>query len=165
MVNLPVGDTLAFRLSGFYDDVPGYIDDPAQGRNGSERWPQVRRTCFHAVRPERATCRCGCTAETQHSTYNGTNLVDVDRYTLKPLYGNLTQERAVVEPSRFTYENYNATIDWNAGPFRVLSTSSYGMLDTYTVTDAHAVLWRLYPGPVATAEHRRRGLPQRRRFA
>src|SRR5450432_2304341 len=26
MVNLPVGATLAFRLSAFYDDVPGFID-------------------------------------------------------------------------------------------------------------------------------------------
>ena len=135
MVNLPAGETVAVRLSAIYDDVPGYIDDPAlnkqnlnDGRNyGGRASVLFAPTGDFSVR---------VTAETQTSTYNGTNLVDVDATTLKPLYGNLTQERLVVEPSRFTYENYNATIDWNVGPFKVLSTTSYGTLDAYTVADA-----------------------------
>jgi iron complex outermembrane recepter protein len=30
MVNLPLGDTFAVRGSGFYQDIPGFIDDPAR---------------------------------------------------------------------------------------------------------------------------------------
>ena len=32
MVNLPVGSSAAFRLSGYYAGVPGYIDDPSLGQ-------------------------------------------------------------------------------------------------------------------------------------
>jgi len=31
MVNLPIGDRAAFRLSGYYSTLPGYIDDPSLG--------------------------------------------------------------------------------------------------------------------------------------
>ena len=58
---------------------------------------------------------------------------------MQPLYGNLAQERAVPEPSNFRYENYNATIDWNVGAFKVLSATSYGVLDADTVTDGTPV--------------------------
>ena len=33
MLNLPLGDKMAFRVSGFDEDVPGYIDDPAHQDN------------------------------------------------------------------------------------------------------------------------------------
>ncbi len=135
MVNLPAGDTLAFRLTALYDDVAGYIDDPAQGRKDLNDGRKYGGRASMLFAPS-SDLSVRVTAETQASTYNGTNLVDVDATTLQPLYGDLKQERAVVEPSRFTYENYNATIDWNVGPFKVLSTSTYGTLDTYTVTDA-----------------------------
>ena len=58
-----------------------------------------------------------------------TNVTDVDPTTLEPVYGDLMQKRAVSEPSEAKYENYNATIDWNTGPFTVLSTTSYGHLE------------------------------------
>ena len=54
---------------------------------------------------------------------------------MQSLYGGLSQERFLSEPSNFKYENYNATVDWNAGPFRVLSSTSYGILNTYTGAD------------------------------
>jgi iron complex outermembrane receptor protein len=75
------------------------------------------------------------TAISQHSSYSGTNVVDVNPVTLRPLYGDLTQERSLAEPSNFKYENYNATIDWNAGPLRVLSSTSYGVVTTDTDSD------------------------------
>ena len=71
-------------------------------------------------------------------------LVDVDPATLQPLHGDLTQERTLGEPSEAKYENYNATIDWNAGPFSVLSTTSYGILNFDYVTDATSL--ELAPG-------------------
>src|SRR6516165_2097072 len=32
MINLPIGDRAAFRLSGYYSTMPGYIDDPSLGK-------------------------------------------------------------------------------------------------------------------------------------
>ena len=31
VLNMPLGDKTALRVSGFYDGVPGYIDDPKRG--------------------------------------------------------------------------------------------------------------------------------------
>ena len=80
------------------------------------------------------------TATSQQSKYDGTNTVDVNPETLEPVHGDLTQERVVSEPSEFKYENYNALINWNTGPFTVLSTTSYGILNSDVVSDATAIL-------------------------
>ncbi len=148
MVNLPVGDTIAFRLSAFYDDVPGFIDDPALNKQDLNDGRKYGGRASMLFAPS-GDFSVRLTAETQTSSYNGTNIVDVDPVTLAPLYGDLKQERATVEPSRFQYENYNATIDWNVGSFKVLSTTSYGTIDTMTVTDGTPVyggLAGIFPG-------------------
>jgi outer membrane receptor protein involved in Fe transport len=31
MINLPIGDRAAFRLSGYYEGLPGYVNDPSLG--------------------------------------------------------------------------------------------------------------------------------------
>ena len=134
MVNLPLGDKMAFRLSGFDQSVPGYIDDPLSGQHGvNDGYKQGGRASLLAAPTDDLSIRL--TATYQRSKYNATNTVDIDPVTLKPVHGDLTQERFLAEPSSFKYENYNATIDWNAGPVRVLSTTSYGILKSDTVSD------------------------------
>lgn len=134
MVNIPAGDQFAFRVSGFYDDIPGFIDDPALGTKNINEGKKYggRASLLFAPTKDFSVL---LTAAAQTSTYDGINTVDVNPVTLKPLYGDLTQERVVPEPSMFQYQNYSGTIDWNVGPFRVVSITSYGTLDTNTVTD------------------------------
>ena len=134
LVNVPLGDAMAFRVSGFYDDLPGYIDDPfrgAQDLNGGRKYGGRASFLFAAT----SDLSIRLTAEAQKSKYDGTNLVDVDPVTLQPLYGALRQKRAVAEPSEFKYQNYNATIDWSVGRFKLLSATSYGVQDAGTLTD------------------------------
>jgi iron complex outermembrane recepter protein len=134
-LNLPVGDKLALRISGFDADVPGYINDPGRGlKDVNDGHKEGGRVSLLAQPFDDLTIRL--TAVSQQSKYNATNQVDVDPVSLRPVHGDLTQERFVSEPSSFKYENYNATIDWNAGPFSVLSTTSYGILNSDLVTDA-----------------------------
>jgi len=134
-LNLPLGDIFAFRISGFDQDVPGYIDDPARGAdNVNDGHKSGGRASLLAAPTADLSIRL--TATSQQSSYAGTNIVDVNPVTLRPLYGDLTQERSLREPSNFKYENYNATIDWNAGPLRVLSSTSYGVLRADTDSDA-----------------------------
>jgi iron complex outermembrane recepter protein len=134
VVNLPLGDKAALRVSGYGEDVAGYIDDPTRGKSdvndghkeggrASLLWEATDDLSIHL------------TATSQQSKYNGTNTVDVDPTTFEPLHGDLTQSRILNEPSEAKYENYNATIDWNAGPFSVLSTTSYGILNFDYVSD------------------------------
>lgn len=135
VVNAPLGDKAAFRLSGFYDDVPGYIDDPVSGaRNLNDGRKYGGRASFLVQPTDDLSIRL--TAVSQLSAYDGTNMVDINPVTLQPMHGDLGQVRVVPEPSNFKYENYNATIDWNLGVFQVLSATSYGIVDADTVTDA-----------------------------
>lgn len=143
LLNLPLGDKMAFRISGFDQDVPGYINDPSRGRSDlNDGHKEGGRASLLAVPTDDLTIRL--TASSQQSKYDGTPAIDVDPVTLKPLHGDLTQERNVSEPSSFKYENYNATINWNAGPFSILSTTSYGILNSDTFSDASNQL--LAPG-------------------
>jgi outer membrane receptor protein involved in Fe transport len=133
-LNLPLGDKFAFRISGFDQDVPSYIGDPGRGvGNVNDGHKSGGRASLLAAPTDDLTIRL--TATSQQSSYSGTNVVDVNPVTLRPLYGDLTQERSLGEPSNFKYENYNATIDWNVGPLRVLSSTSYGVLTTDTDSD------------------------------
>lgn len=139
VVNLPLGDKVALRIGGFDQDVPGWIDDPLSGKTDlNEGHKHGGRASLLAAPTDDLSIRL--TAETQESKYEGTPLVDVNPVTLQPVYGNLTQERFLSEPSSFKYDNYNATIDWNAGLFSILSTTSYGILDSDYVTDATSVV-------------------------
>lgn len=134
MLNMPLGDIMALRVSAFDESMPGYISDPANregGINGGHK--SGGRASFLVQPSEDLTIRL--TANAQESTYHGENTVDVNPTTLQPLYGQLSQERVVAEPSNFKYENYAATVDWNAGPFRVLSSTSYGIMATDTYND------------------------------
>jgi outer membrane receptor protein involved in Fe transport len=135
VVNIPLGDKAALRVSGYGQDVPGYIDDPTRGKSdindghkeggrASLLWAPTDDLSIHL------------TGTSQQSKYNGTNTVDIDPVTLQPVHGDLTQSRTLNEPSKAKYENYNATINWNTGPFSVVSTTSYGILDFDYVTDA-----------------------------
>jgi iron complex outermembrane recepter protein len=134
VVNLPLGDKLALRVSGYGQDAPGYIDDPTRGmkdvNDGHKEGGRVALLWMPT-----ADLSINLTATSQQSKYDGTNIVDIDPATLEPLHGDLTQERVVAEPSNAKYENYNATINWNVGPFSVLSTTSYGILNFDYITD------------------------------
>ena len=134
VVNLPLGDTVAFRIGGFDADLPGYINDPLSGEHGvNDGHKQGGRASLLIVPADSLSIRL--TASSQQSKYNATNAVDVDPVSLRPVHGDLTQERFFKEPSNFKYKNYNATIDWNVGPFSILSTTSYGILHTDTESD------------------------------
>ncbi|HSZ09876.1 MAG TPA: TonB-dependent receptor [Steroidobacteraceae bacterium] len=150
VLNLPLGDKLAFRISGFDQDVAGYLKDPSTGQSDlNEGHKYGGRASLLAAPTDDLTIRL--TASSQQSKYNGSNSVDIDPVTLQPAHGDLSQERLIDEPSSFKYENYNATINWNAGPFSILSTTSYGVLNSDTVRDATNVLLQP-PMPVTYGE-------------
>ncbi len=107
VVNLPVGDKVAWRISGFEQNVPGYINDPSRGKSDlNAGHKEGGRVSMLAAPTSDLTIRL--TATSQQSDYDGTPAIDVDPVTLKPLHGDLTQERFVSEPSNFKYVNYNA---------------------------------------------------------
>jgi iron complex outermembrane receptor protein len=139
VVNLPIGDMFAFRLGGFDQDLSGYLDDPSLGkRDLNDGHKYGGRASLLVLPVDSLSIRL--TATTQQSRYNGINQEDVDPITLKPVHGDLTQERFIDEPSSFKYSNYSATINWDVGPFSVLSNSAYSLLNSDAVSDYTSVL-------------------------
>ena len=84
LTNLPLGDKIAFRLSGFYDDVAGYIDDPSLGRTELNQGKKYGGRASVLFAPTDALS-IRLTAASQKSTYDGTNMVDIDPDTLSQL--------------------------------------------------------------------------------
>jgi outer membrane receptor protein involved in Fe transport len=135
VVNLPLGDLAALRVSGFDVDVPGYLHDPSTGAKDVNDGHEEGGRASLLVAPFDALS-IRLTAVSQQEKYAGTNEVDVNPVTLQPLHGDLSQERVLAEPSSFKYENYSATIDWNPGAVRLVSSTSYGISKSDTDTDA-----------------------------
>jgi outer membrane receptor protein involved in Fe transport len=134
MVNLPLGDKLALRVGGFTQDVPGFIDDPSRNKvDENDGHKYGGRVSLLAEPIDSLTIRL--TAISQESRYNDVPQVDINPLTLQPAEGDLQQNRIINQPSSFQYKNYNATINWDAGPFSVLSTTSYGILNSDVIAD------------------------------
>ena len=143
VLNLPLGDKVALRVGGFKQDVAGWIDDPSRNKvDENDGHKYGGRVSLLAEPIDSLTIRL--TASSQQSNYNGTPGVDTSNATLRPAVGDLQQERYIAEPSSFQYKNYNATINWDAGLFSILSTTSYGILNSDSISDASNVA--LAPG-------------------
>jgi iron complex outermembrane recepter protein len=134
VLNLPVGDKFAFRIGGFDSYVPGFIDDPSRNVTDLNDGHKAGGRASMLFQPV-DSFSVRLTATSQTSKFNGTPQVDVNPTTLEPVHGDLTQERVFKEPSTFKYENYAATINWDAGPFNVTSATSWGILKTDYVND------------------------------
>jgi iron complex outermembrane receptor protein len=134
VVNLPLGNIAALRISAFDQDMAGYIDDPLSGQRDVNSGHKDGGRASLLLAPT-DTFSIRLTATEQETKTSGNPAYDGNPNTLQPLHGDLTQERYITEPNNFKYENYNATINWNPGPVSVVSTTTYSVLNTDQITD------------------------------
>lgn len=142
--NVPVTDTVAFRLTGFYRHDPGFIDDPNHGKDVNDGKTYGGRFSFLAKPTDRLRIRASALVENIRS--NGTNIVDVDPVTLRPTLGSQEHVRLIAEPNDIDYRIYNTTIDYDFGPVSLVSATSFGTLDQKQVEDASAIYGSLLTG-------------------
>ncbi|MEO8926980.1 MAG: TonB-dependent receptor [Caulobacteraceae bacterium] len=145
MANIPIGPKAAFRISGFYQDLPGWVSDPLTGQKDVNRGSKWGGRASFLLRPS-DNFSIRLTASAQDIRNRGTPEVDVDPVTLAPIHGDLAQERFINEPSRYAYQNYDAAVNWNFGWANLLSVTSWGKIDTLARTDETALL-----GPLLSA--------------
>jgi iron complex outermembrane receptor protein len=135
VVNVPLGDSIAIRASGFYRESPGFIDasgtQPAKDindfrSNGGRLSVLARPTDGLSIR---------LTALAQNIRSDAGPAFDADPVTLKPasvdpITGNplsgLTRVQTLPNEQDVDYRLYNATIDWNLGFADLSSVTSYG---------------------------------------
>lgn len=148
MINAPIGSSAALRISGFYSQLPGYIDDPQLGETGiNHGFREGGRASFLLNATDNFSIRL--TAFGQNLRTDGTNGVDVvgaagtpltpPANQLQPLVGNYAQDRFINEPSTFRNRVYSATLDWNLGGATLTSVSSWGKSYQNLFIDATSV--------------------------
>ena len=138
VINLPlVTDQLTFHASGFYRRDAGYIDNinPRIGRNDINR-ATVRGGRAVLAMKLGPDVRLDLSAIGQDTGTRGLNTVDVDAATLKPVYGDLTQNRNVLENSFIKFRLYNATLRADLGVIDLVSSTTYQHTALHQVNDA-----------------------------
>jgi iron complex outermembrane receptor protein len=138
MVNLPLGDSVAVRVSGFEQKLPGFIDNTLLGNRDINGGRKFGGRAAILLKPTE-TLSVTLTAMGQQTRYGGTYVIDTDPVTLEPGHGDLVQQRYLRENMRFRYQNYNGTANWDLGAVTLISTTSYGILDARQPIDFSSI--------------------------
>jgi len=136
MVNVPIGQTIAFRASGSYRKDGGFIDSPgttnddlfgfpqtsdfARNINGSKSYGGRASLLFKPSAP--FSIRLSAIA--QDIRADAASLIEADPVTLKPLHG-LSQARFTPNFTNIRYRVYNATANYDLGFGQLTSSTSY----------------------------------------
>ncbi len=148
MINMPLSDSAAFRLSGYGTWIPGYIDDPNLNESEINRGlREGARASFLLNATDNFSIRL--TAFGQNLATDGTPTVDVvgaagtpltpPANVLQSLVGDYSQSRFINEPSSFRYRVFSATLDFNLGWGALSSITSYGKSYINLFTDASSI--------------------------
>ncbi len=136
VINVPLGDTLAFRASGFYNKNGGFIDsigtsgvsftspitsDVAKNINDSKSYGGRASLLFA---PSDAF-DLRLTAHFQNIRADAPSVVESDANTLKTLYGRPTQSQFAESFTNIDYRVYNALLNYDLGFATLTSSSSY----------------------------------------
>jgi len=151
MINLPITDTLAFRVSGSYRKQGGYIDSIGTAgsrvdHNFNDSRSYGGRASLLWTPDSHLSIRLS--ALLQNLDVDGApSFVEADPATLKPLYGGLTLSEYVPSFSDVKYRLYNGTIDYDFGFATLTSVTSYGEELQSLRTDYTANLSAALAGP------------------
>jgi len=148
MINLPIGERAAFRLSGYYETMPGYIDDPSLGKTDlNHGYRDGVRAALLVNFTDNLSIRLNAFGQDLHT--DGSPSTDVVGATnlgatppanqLQPQNGDFDQQRFIDEPDTFKYRIYSGTLAWNIGWGTFTSITSYGTTDQSGLSDVTSV--------------------------
>jgi outer membrane receptor protein involved in Fe transport len=135
MVNVPLGDTLALRIVGFHEDMPGWIDNVLLNTTDINRGHKDGGRAELEWKPtDKFSLRL--TAFGQNIKVGGSATMDVNETGgLPPTFGPYTTSSFVPTPLTFQYRNYNATARYDLGFANLVSSTSYGTVNIKLVSD------------------------------
>ncbi|MDQ0462665.1 outer membrane receptor protein involved in Fe transport [Caulobacter ginsengisoli] len=141
VLNAPLGDNAAVRLTAVHSVDPGFIDDPSRSlENTNDSVQSAVRLSFLFEPTDRLTVRL--TAVGQNSVFNGSNAIDAQTdaigrplIPLRPLTGDLQLSHGVSEFSHTKYRIYNGSVGWDLGFGDLTSVTSYSTLRQTQLVD------------------------------
>jgi iron complex outermembrane receptor protein len=145
VVNVPlIRGSLALRASAFYQDTPGFVDDPVRGERG-----------INGLRQEGGRLALGWTPTSdlqvslegifQHTSSDGNTSVALDPTASRPLLGDLTTNFAVAQPFEQTTEFVKSSLVWTLPVGVFTSVSSYSDTRNRQIQDASPAFVTLFP--------------------
>jgi outer membrane receptor protein involved in Fe transport len=143
MINVPLGDTLAFRASGFYRKRAGFIDSVGFNQkdvNASESYGGRASLLFKPT--ENFSVRLQ--AVLQNIDGDQPSAFTVDPRSLEPvnaaagggLGGERTRFQLYPDSFKMRYRLYAGTLEWDFGGANLSSITSYSQQKYFAVTDA-----------------------------
>ncbi|RYD57497.1 MAG: TonB-dependent receptor [Sphingomonadales bacterium] len=156
-INVPIiSDTLAVRASAYKRRDAGYIDivgGLAQGKDVNYVEVTGGRVMLGAKLGSDVEIQLQAIA--QDTETGGSNGIDVDATTLRPISGDLKAVRQVREPGKVQFRLYNGVIKADLGGFDLVSSTTYQIAKAYTHGDSTIAfgptigLFSFGSGPVA----------------
>jgi iron complex outermembrane recepter protein len=159
MINLPLGDRAAFRLSGSYETMPGWVNDSSLAQTDINKG---YRDDVHAALlvnfTDSLSIRLNAFGQDLHTNAGpGTDVIGAGNLNLtppadqlQPQNGIFNQQRNFDEPDTFKYRIYSGTLNWNAGWATLTSITSYGTTEQNGLSDASADAAAPGTGPTGT---------------
>jgi iron complex outermembrane receptor protein len=128
VVNTPLSDTVALRMSGSYQKEPGFID--SIGTAGSDIERNINGARNYGGRASllykpSTTFDLRLSAVAQNIATDAPGTVESDPDTLETLYGRPTQSQFVPHMRDIHYRVFNGTANWNLGSASLTSSTSY----------------------------------------
>jgi outer membrane receptor protein involved in Fe transport len=135
MINLPLNDRIAVRATGYYEDRPGFIDDPIRNRDDIN-YSHVYGGRISGLANVTDTLSVRLTANLQNIRSGAPGAIDIFAPTtasdFRPVFGRYQATDAIpssLSPQlRINYRLYNATVNWDLGFAKLVSATSYSTL-------------------------------------
>ena len=147
MVNMPFADgKAAVRVSGFYRDDAGYVDNLGTARNDTNSAISRGGRIALAYEPTDALT-IDVSALMQTADARGRGFEHIDAYTLAPVDAERTQRTYFSEPTEMKYELYSLKLSYDLGWADLVSVSGYGVVDDLGTIDLTSAFAPLFPIP------------------
>jgi iron complex outermembrane receptor protein len=149
VVNTPISDTVALRMSGSYQKEPGFID--SIGTAGSDIERDINGARNYGGRASllykpSSTFDLRLSAVAQNIATDAPSTVESDPDTLETLYGRPTQSQFVPHMRDIHYRVFNGTANWDFGPASLTSSTSYSTQKQFVREDVSFNLSGLVEG-------------------
>jgi iron complex outermembrane receptor protein len=149
VVNTPLSDTVALRMSGSYQKEPGFID--SIGTAGSDIERNINGARNYGGRASLlykpgTTFDLRLSAVAQNIATDAPGTVESDPDTLETLYGRPTQSQFVPHRRDIHYRVFNGTANWNLGAASLTSSTSYSTQKQFAREDVSFNLSELVEG-------------------